>query len=170
MNNFDYVAFVDIDGVLNHSKIHCEFDFLQESIDTLNILYDKYNIKLVLSSSWRHAFTFFDMQELFKTKGINAPLIDRTYIVLTKDPVLVDINFDDIYDINPKENIYSRESEILEWLKMFKPKHFVVLDDYLMNNDFLSKHQLKTDYWGDDENKLGLRKIHLDEIYRILEL
>ena len=53
---------------------------------------------------------------------------------------------------------------------MFKPKHFVVLDDYLMNNDFLSKHQLKTDYWGDDESKLGLRKIHLDEIYRILEL
>lgn len=75
MNNFDYVAFVDIDGVLNHSKIHCEFDFLQESIDVLNILYDKYNLNLVLSSSWRHAFTFLICKNYLKKKALTHLLL-----------------------------------------------------------------------------------------------
>lgn len=173
--NFDYIAFIDIDGVLNNEYFKGEYKFLEESIEVLNYLYEKYNLKLVLSSSWRHAYSFNFLQVLFKENNIKAPLIDKTYICFPE----VEKKCDSVslYDLMTKSdeelqinNLYKRDNEIKEWIKMFKPKHYVILDDFLIKDKLLSKHQILTNNYGPDETKLGLRKFHLETIEKILKI
>lgn len=168
IENFEYVVFLDIDGVLNHMYMKTTFDFLKESVDVLNYMYDKYNIQIVLSTSWRHAFTFNFMQQLFKDNNIKAPIIDRTYIVLSESSNDISFKLDEIYDINPLDNVFSREAEIYKWVTMFNPEHFIIIDDYKMNNDFLYKYQLLTNFYG-EENDCALRFKHIDIIDDIFE-
>lgn len=166
---FDYIAFVDIDGVFNHLNMKCDEIFLEEAVEVINELYEKYDIKLVLSSSWRHSFTFSYMEELFRKNNVKAPLIDRTYICASANKT--DLNLDDIdtvYDVNIKTDIFSRETEIYAWVNAFKPKHFVIFDDYKMMNDFLYEKQVLTRFFGEDSEKLGLRKFYMNQIDNIL--
>jgi hypothetical protein len=67
-------------------------------------------------------------------------------------------------------NLYKRDNEIKEWIKMFKPKHFVIFDDFLIKDELLLKHHILTNNYGTDETKLGLRKFHLETIEKILKI
>lgn len=174
IENFEYIAFVDIDGVLNHMQMKCTYEFLKESVDVLNDLYEKYNIQLVLSSSWRHAYSFAFMQKLFKDNGIKAPLIDKTYICFNNNEKKVSLNLSELLEEDYDDeyiatSLYTRDNEIYEWVKMFKPKHFVILDDFKMHGQFLQNHQWLTYYWGEKKEDLALRLKHLPKIYKILE-
>lgn len=167
MEQFENIVFVDIDGVFNHMNIHCTYKFLEESVETLNMLYEKYNINLVLSSSWRHAYSFSFMQKLFQDNGIKAPLIDKTPIIVSKQEDKKSFCLGDL-DIE-NDDFFSRDYEIYEWIHMFKPKHFLILDDFEMKMPFLRTHQLVTLYWGNKESDLALRKKYFDICCNILE-
>ena len=71
------VVFLDFDGVLNHAGCPQETDFLPEAIDTLNRLYDEHHIRIVLSTSWTHAYPFTDLQKLLRQHDLYAPVIDK---------------------------------------------------------------------------------------------
>lgn len=81
---FENIIFLDIDGVMN--DIFSKEYFTKEAIDTLNDLYKEIEYKIVLSSSWKNAFTLYKMQEIFKSIGIKAPLIDKTMTFFKNEP------------------------------------------------------------------------------------
>lgn len=167
--NFDNIVFVDIDGVFNHINMKCDYQFLEESVQVINELYDSHKIKLVLSSSWRNAYSFQFMQQLFQDNGIKAPLIDKTFTYFSNIEnkncfTLEDLETEEI-DIR-----YSREYEIYSWIKIFNPQHFLILDDYQMKKFNLNEHQVLTSYFGTIEEDMGLRKKHLEKCKEILDI
>ena len=143
---FKNIVFLDIDGVLqNNFTENDSFTYEKDSIAFLNQLYEEFQIKLVLSSSWRHAFTFQYMQDLLKENGILAPLIDRTYIVTDNERVHTAITLDDLdkcYTFNSKD-VMTRDCEVFEWIKMFHPEHYLVLDDFSFSIESLESHRIK---------------------------
>ena len=87
------IIFLDIDGVLNSEKWHkerfdkklypnlenyplCEFDPL--TIEQLNLLTDKTNAKIVISSTWRMGRTIDELKKLFEEVGIKGEIIGVT--------------------------------------------------------------------------------------------
>lgn len=164
---FENIVFVDIDGVLNHSNMDAEYRFLKESVEALNELYESHKIQIVISSSWKNAYAFSFLQKLFIENGIKAPVIDKTFTFFSK------IENNNSFSLNEMETQtedvhYSREYEIHYWIKVFKPKHFLILDDYEMQMFELKEHQILTSYWGEKEEDMAFRKKHLNECKRIL--
>lgn len=87
------IIFLDIDGVLNSEKWYkerfdkklypnlegyplCEFDPL--TIEQLNLLTDKTNAKIVISSTWRMGRTIDELKKLFEEVGIKGEIIGIT--------------------------------------------------------------------------------------------
>lgn len=171
LNKIDNIVFLDIDGVLNDMNQPCTYKFKEESIDVLNYLYKKYNINIVISSSWREAYTFAFLQKLLKDNGILAPIIDKTNVFFKEKEDINCVSLEEIENLKDDiSNIYSRDYEILDWLKRFKPKHFLILDDFKMSNPLLFKHQIVTKYWSYNQNDLALNKNQIDLCEYILEL
>lgn len=166
--NFENIVFVDIDGVFNYMNMKCEYRFLQESVDAINELYDTHRIQLVLSSSWKNAYSFLFMQTLFKDNGIKAPLIDKTFTYFQNMENNNNFSLEDL-EGNELDVHYAREYEIYSWLKVFKPKHFLILDDYEMKKFNLREHQILTSYFGNNNEELAFRRKHLNEGRKILE-
>lgn len=167
-----YIVFLDIDGVLNHAGCKCEKDFLQESIDVLNYLYDKYEIEIVLSSSWRTAYTMKYMNFLFSKNGIKADIIDKTPEYIGEyDKQAVEnsegLTLDQLCEaaIPPDAG---RNREIIHWVRRHDVKKFVILDDFFFTNDICKKHLVQTS-WHDEING-GLRKEHIPLIEKIFEI
>lgn len=155
---FENIVFLDIDGVMN--DIFSNEYFTKEAIDTLNDLYEKINYKIVLSSSWKNAFTLYKMQEIFKNIGIKAPLIDKTMTFFKNDPnKRNNITLDELDNLEI-DKIYTRDYEINMWIKVFKPKHFVILDDFFFDDEILKEHLVQTSFFGleKDKGNLSLRK------------
>lgn len=166
----DYIVFIDIDGVLNHMNTNSTYKFERESVETINILFNKYKINLVLSSSWKDAYPFSFMQKLFKDNGIKAPLIDKTSTFINyENRINQSVNLVEIENMEVK-NFYTREYEILDWIKKFNPKHYLILDDFKMKEPLLEKHQVLTNNWGYFEEDMALRKKHLNKCYDILNI
>ena len=166
IENLDNIVFVDIDGVFTHNNTKCTYEFLEEPIDTLNILYDEFKINLVLSSSWKYSYSFAFMQKLFKDNGIKAPLIDKTFTVVSAEDKKKSFLLSDI----DEENYLKRDYEIYKWLQIFKPTHFLILDDFKMTEFGLREHQCLTYFWHNNPNKLALTKNNLDECRKILKM
>ena len=169
--NLDNIVFLDIDGVLNDMTSHYNYEFNKEAIAILNDLYKKYNIKIVISSSWREAYTFQFLQKLFNDNKLIAPIIDKTNVFFKDSIETNTMSLEEIENLKDDiSNIYSRDYEILDWLKRFKPKHFLILDDFKMSNPLLFKHQIVTKYWSYNQNDLALNKNQIDLCEYILEL
>lgn len=153
--DIDYILFLDIDGVINvFDKPGMSFE--QESINTLNELYDKVKYKIVLSSSWKECWPIYYLQEMFKTIGIKAPLIATTNTYFNNNNERCSFNLDEIEHIKVEE-YFSREYEISQWVRQYKVQHYIILDDYTMQDDELYKHSICT-------LKNGLRKEHLNDM------
>ena len=159
--DIDYILFLDIDGVLNvfgNPKV----DFEQESIDTLNLFYDKIKYKIVLSSSWKESWPIFYLQELFKELGIKAPLIATTNTYFDNDNNKYSFDLGDIDNI-PQKECFSREYEVSQWVRLYKVEHFIILDDMQFFNKELKDHAICT-------LKNGLRKDYLNEMIEKMEI
>jgi hypothetical protein len=159
--DIDNIIFLDIDGVLNVFA-SSSVDFEQESIDTLNELYDKIKYKIVLSSSWKESWPIYYLQEMFRNIGIKAPLIATTNTYFDKDNEKISFNLEDIGKFEEKE-CYSREYEILQWVRLYKVEHFIILDDIQILKDELKDHAIWT-------LKNGLRKEHLNEMIHKIKI
>jgi hypothetical protein len=119
------IVFLDIDGVLNGTN------FLQASVwpvvkenqfwvmalnnldsravELLNELLAKTGSKVVVSSSWRHAWKQTQIQSLLCEKGFNGEILDMTPII-----------GDDMRAIEIRRWLYARRHETIK---------FVILDD-----------------------------------------
>lgn len=168
--HFENIVFLDIDGVLNNQYFKGEYVFTKESVEVLNYLYEKYNIKIVISSTWKNAYSFAFLQLVFKENNIKAPLIDKTMTFITPDEKRSKtMTLEELLNEEVNE-IFTREYEINKWIKLFQPNHYVILDDFKMRDKNLFTHQILTYNWGEEESTLGLRKFHINKIEQILKL
>lgn len=120
-DHLDNILFLDIDGVINLDPTNYTGPFkAEEQIKNLNELCLKYNLKIVVDSSWRR---HIDYKDILYNSGLDytIPILDKT----------------EMLDIQ-------REEEILKYLEtnLYVDK-FIIIDD----NDFelLSKYHIKTD-------------------------
>lgn len=175
MNNNMKIIFLDIDGVLNSKNlaeqlynkgIKCHgddgiYNFIDENIvDKLVNLCKTYDIKIVISSSWRHFYYEATIKE-FKSSTYKKihPLI--SYIIGQTPRIYI-----------PNENGYHeqvcRGKEIEEWIsrncESFKSIKYVILDD---DSDMLD-YQFK--YFIHVDNKYGLTNYNFEQIKTILQL
>lgn len=170
------VVFLDFDGVLNHAGCPQETDFLPEAIDTLNRLYDERNVRIVLSTSWTHAYPFTDLQKLLRQHGLYAPVIDKVpeytgpYPITQQNFMLSEKDFYEnrgTLEIKGHHYRVGRDAGILHYIQRYDIKQYVILDDLPFSEPALKAHTVLT-CWHDTENG-GLRKQHYPEILKILD-
>lgn len=144
------VIFFDVDGVLNYCGTALIDD---ECLAQLKYIVAQTGANTVISSSWKEAFTKYD---IYSDK-------DREMVTrLLKDPELKCLGWTpDIDEVN-------RENEVEEWLLEYDESEiesFVIIDD--LDYDFDEKfpgHFVKTaGYWGK-----GLTEHHAQNAIRIL--
>lgn len=168
--NSEYIIFLDIDGVMNNSEREAD-DFLPEAVAVLNMLYNKYNAKVVLSSSWREFFTFDDLKELFEKNGLLIKIIDKTPVYVgSYNKRKVDkegLTLEQICNLEIPEDA-GRNLEIMNYIKIHDVCNYVILDDYDFTNEELKKHLIQTEYWGSENS--GLNWSHLERIEEILQM
>lgn len=134
--------FLDFDGVINtydvtRRDVDCVMVYDQSSTDLYNDamarrvdkLCKKYNLSIVISSSWREYYTFDELEYILRYMRISAPLIgitpiehyDHTYSERT------------LYD--PNAQSHDRGMQISKWFEFNKDQYdvegYVVLDDNL---------------------------------------
>lgn len=108
------ILFLDVDGVINTSKLIKEFgcDYIDDDlVKIINFIVQKTNCKIVLSSTWR---------------------------IKEKDKKVVDSAFSKygvkIYDCTPliesSIEIIERKLEIKKWLENKKVEKFAIVDDW----------------------------------------
>ena len=97
--NEEYIIFLDIDGVMNDSKREPD-NFLPEAVSVLNTLFNKYNAKVVLSSSWREYFTFNDLKDLFEQNGLLIKIIDKTPIYICDKKINKALTLEEISNLD----------------------------------------------------------------------
>jgi DNA-binding LacI/PurR family transcriptional regulator len=114
----DNVILLDLDGVMITTK-PWESDFIladdfaefnPKAVTKLNQLLQETGYDIVLSSARRYAHDIDQMNEFFKTRGIEGQIID--YLPL--------------YDLNLR---YSRYDEVTRFLMKYRPNNYIVIDD-----------------------------------------
>lgn len=116
------IIFTDIDGVLNP---HWSTKWAKKSIQLYNDLCKEYDLKVVISSTWRVNHTKEQLQEIFKNQGIDVEIYDYT-------PVLSK----------------ARGLEIQEWLDNNHCDDFIVIDDKTSDIDpYIKKNVIKCRNW-----------------------
>jgi len=84
------VIFTDVDGVLN-SNLPFKTDWNPTAIDIYNRLCREFDLKPVISSTWRTNHTIKELQRIFDYWGIETPIYDYTPI-LYNEPRGVEID------------------------------------------------------------------------------
>jgi hypothetical protein len=108
------IIFLDIDGVMlpylsEYLKTRHEdgdYHFKPECVEALNLITDRLNAKIVISSTWRSNRSLKRLQELFKNRGVTGEVID----------------------ITPKLG-GDRGEEIQTWIDMNECDDFIIIDD-----------------------------------------
>lgn len=135
----DNVIILDLDGVMITTK-PWESDFIladdfaefnQKAVAKLNQLLQETGYDIVLSSARRYAHDIDQMNEFFKTRGIEGQIIE--YLPL--------------YDRNL---MYSRYDEVMRFIMKHRPEHYLVIDD----DKSLAK--LGNDKWLKTDPMIGL--------------
>jgi len=146
------ILFLDIDGVLNThntykkhkdlkiTPLNLGFHLEKDKLEILNQIIEKFDFKIVISSSWR-----FEGIDLLKKKfkyvsGIEFPLIDIT---------------------KRKGDYFRRDEQILEWVINNKEKidKFIAIDDEIGDMFKIREYLIKTCGYTD-----GLTEQHIKEI------
>lgn len=98
------IIFTDIDGVLNP---HWRKKWSKSCIEIYNKLCNEYNLKPVITSTWRIAHDVNKLQNIFDEQGITIK----------------------IYDYTPLIDQADRGIEIKKWLENNAYDNYVVIDD-----------------------------------------
>ena len=131
------IIFTDIDGVLNP---HWRKKWDKTSIKIYNQLCSEFDLKPVITSTWRINHTKEELQEIFTNQGIETP----------------------IYDYTPDLDMIDRGQEIKTWLDNNKCDNYVVIDDRTDDIEPYVDNVFKCRSW------LGLSKDEYLEIKNIL--
>jgi hypothetical protein len=131
------VIFTDIDGVLNP---HWRKKWDKKSIKIYNQLCSEFDLKPVITSTWRINYTKEELQEIFTNQGIETP----------------------IYDYTPDLDMVDRGLEIKSWLDNNQCDNYIVIDDRTDDIKPYVNNVIKCISW------LGLSKDDYLEIKNIL--
>lgn len=71
------VIFLDIDGTLNYN-FNKPKKWNKQLCSKLNDVLLKHNIKIVITSTWRHHFTLYEFRKIFNQNNITAEIIGAT--------------------------------------------------------------------------------------------
>lgn len=116
------IIFTDIDGVLNP---HWSTKWAKKSIKLYNDICKEYDLKPVITSTWRIAHTKEQLQEIFKSQGIEIDIYDYT-------PILGG----------------ARGLDIQEWLNNNECDEYVVIDDKTSDIEpYIKKNVIKCRSW-----------------------
>lgn len=153
------IIFLDIDEVLNSKKyklkIGSKFDDPRYQIDPdavklLNAIVVATKANIVISSTWRNAFT----------KSANA--LEKIKNYFAEFGILNVIDYTpQIFYTDETESYSFRTDEIKEWLKDKSDVNFIVLDDIDMKSEF-GDRMIQTF----EDN--GLQQYHVDKAIKIL--
>ena len=99
-----FVIFTDIDGVFNTVT---RTDWNVESVQLYDELCQEFNLKPVITSSWRIKHSIKELQRIFEYQGI----------------------FTNIYDVTPIITSEGRGGEIENWLHNNPTDNYIILDD-----------------------------------------
>lgn len=137
------VIFTDIDGVLNP---HWKSEWSKSAITIYNQLCEEYDLKPVISSTWRENHTMYQLQEIFTQQGIEAEIYDYTPIISGAD----------------------RGEEIKEWLNENPVDDWVIIDDITRNIEPHIGNVVKVRNWVGltTEEYLQIKKILDNENHR----
>jgi hypothetical protein len=158
--------FLDIDGVLNDSTWFTQRNAIggrdldpdedpyhvaqldPYMVEVLNLLVDKINAKVVLSSSWR-SDGMANVQRWLNMAGFRHKLVGRT----------------------PRDYNRVRGKEIREWIQRYgiTPDQIVILDDDADMEDLLPQ-LVRTTYHGKHPERGGLLTSHIEEAAALLRL
>ena len=150
------IIFLDMDGVMNNSEYFRNAKWKGETdridplaVDQLNRIVEKTHAKIVISSSWRHFYSYEEIHKLLKKKGFIGETIGETPDVYTK------------YKYNAP-----RGCEINDWInhciddnKVCTYRRYVILDD---DSDMLLKqqeHLILTDFFSGLTHNIAYRTI-----------
>jgi hypothetical protein len=131
------IIFTDIDGVLNP---HWRTKWSKKSITLYNELCKEYDLKPVITSTWRIAHTKEQLQDIFKFQGIEVDIYDYT-------PILGG----------------ARGLEIKEWLDNNDCDNFIIIDDKTSDIEPYINNVVKCRSW------IGLSTDEIKEIKEILK-
>ncbi len=132
------VIFTDLDGVLNP---HWKTKWSKSSIQIYNQICQEYDLKPVITSTWRINHTKEQLQKIFYEQGIEV----------------------EIYDYTPHLDQKDRGLEIKEWLSNNKVDNYVVIDDIVHNITPHVDNVIKVRNW------VGLTTEEYIEIKKILD-
>lgn len=154
--SYDYVIFLDIDGVLNHKqffekkkellfKNNIQLTFPFDSFDVniihnLNKFWEKYtDVKLVISSSWRWNS---DLKEVLKKVGLRKKIDNITPTIIKNH----------------------RGEEIDIFIKRHNVQNYAIIDDIDDMLEYQKEHLVLCD------DNVGLTKDNLKQVIQILKL
>ena len=132
------VIFTDIDGVLNP---HWKNKWSKSAIKIYNQICKEYDLKPVITSTWRINHTKEQLQKIYNDQGIEV----------------------EIYDYTPHIDQKDRGLEIKEWLSNNKVDNFVIIDDIIHNITPHVVNVVKVRNW------VGLTEEEYIEIKKILD-
>ncbi len=137
------LLFLDIDGVLTSDKTQVNtallYPFSPTCVEILNTILRTYQVKIVLTSSWRTVFDAEKQNQIFKENGVIQMPYGQTK----------DLGYD------------KRAEEIKAYLKNRKVNRFVILDD--MKIEGFDNHFVRTN------PSIGLTQNDLEKVNTILE-
>lgn len=107
--NTNNIIFTDIDGVLNTNSKN-QYSWNENAVYWYNRLIEEFDLKVVISSTWRLNYSISQLQQIFDLQGVNCKIYDYT-------PILYE----------------DRGLEIENWLCNNHYTNFVILDDNVKN-------------------------------------
>ncbi len=111
--------FTDFDGVLNP---HWRKKWSKSAISVYNKICKDFDLKPVITSTWRLNHTIDELQKIFTEQGIEPTIFDYT----------------------PHLDQQDRGLEISEWLKNNKCEFYIVVDDVVSNIEPYVNNVFKT--------------------------
>lgn len=134
------VIFIDIDGPLSYGtwpdgkvkimegtpqEFTIPYAWVKEDCEALDEIIKQTNASLVVSSDWKKHYGIYQLRMIFEHYGIGRwNIIDTT------------THFNPIRKMSSPPD-WDRACEIKTWVKSFKPKHWIAIDDMSLGNNFL---------------------------------
>jgi len=132
------IIFIDVDGPLawatwedgkiiitsGHEDFTIPYAWVKEDCEALQIICDKTNAELVVSSDWKKHFTITQLKYIFQHYGIYAPIVDIT-------------THQSLWNKMSRPSIeWERAAQITKWVKDNKITNWISIDDMKLNKQY----------------------------------